>query len=224
MLIAMSTASYLPTQTLTYLALACVFTVFAWLLTTIVWPQISRRYHVMFFVFLLIAVGRLFTIAHYKPPYRIPSQKVDPVKARPISVLFSPRSQRMDELWATVVSDVLPGEEQSEWCWTNQHPRLRFLLDESGGWTFYIRFAAVEKVLTTIGPQTIQIAVNGTSINRTIAKHGDAYELHIKIDPRLIKPGTLNNVQIDINPVYVATDGVRLGVLLHSVGFIKVNQ
>jgi hypothetical protein len=47
------------------------------------------------------------------------------------------------------------------------------------------------------------------------------YEFRYRVSPSLIKAGSTNLATMDIEPVYTAVDRERLGVLLHSMGFVE---
>jgi hypothetical protein len=139
----------------------------------------------------------------------------------PVSLVLQIHENPMDEAWAPIVADILPADKGAHWAWTNARPHLRFRIEESDRWTFRLRFAAVGQVLQSVGPQTIEIAINGAASKTVVAAEEREYQVSFPVDPAVLRPGGMNDVELRVAPVYIAPDGVRLGVLLHSVGFVE---
>ena len=158
----------------------------------------------------------LYIRLHGPHAYTVPQQRRgDPP---PVSLVLTMHENPMDEGWARILGDILPAERNAHWTWTNARPHLQFRIEESERWIFQVHFATVGQVLKAIGPQTIEIAVNGVTAKAVTASEAREYEVEIPVD---LRPGAMNDVELRIAPVYTASDGVPLGVLLHSVGFVE---
>jgi len=164
------------------------------------------------------AAAGLYLRLHAVRSYSLPPQRAG--QMAPLSLVLTVHENPMEEAWAPILGGILPAEKDSQWTWTNARPRLQFRLEESDRWLFCLRFAAVGQVIRAVGPQTVEIAINGTSIKTIPAAEAREYDLRFPVDPKLLKAG-MNDVELRIAPVYTATDGVPLGVLLHSVGFVE---
>lgn len=150
----------------------------------------------------------------YPPP---PPIAID---TTPVSLLLKIHEVPRDEPWAAVAGGVLPADKGAEWTWTNQRPHLRFMIDESRRWVFYLRFAVAGAVLRAVGTQTVQVAINDVVVKSVTAAEPREYEVRFGVHPAVLKPG-MNDVELRVAPVFIAGDGVRLGVLLHSAGFME---
>src|SRR5690242_14582052 len=100
----------------------------------------------------------LYLRLHAVHVYALPAQRS--TELPPVSLVLSIHENPMDEAWAPVVDGILPAEKGSQWTWTNARPRLCFRIEESDRWLFHLRFAAAGAVLKSVGPQTIEIAIN----------------------------------------------------------------
>src|SRR5262249_54130864 len=138
----------------------------------------------------------------------------------PLSLILTIHDNPMEEAWAPILGGILPAEKGSQWTWTNARPRLQFRLEESDRWLFCLRSAAVAQVIRGVGPQSVVIAINGAPVKTVPAAEAREYVVRFPVNPALLKPG-MNDVELRVAPVYIATDGVPLGVLLHSVGFLE---
>jgi hypothetical protein len=161
----------------------------------------------------------LYLRLHAVRVYSMPAQRSTAV--RPVSVVLQIHENPMDDAWAPVIGGILPAEKGSAWAWTNAQPHLRFRIEETDRWMFQIKFATVGQVIRTAGPQTIEIAINGAPVKTVTADEAREFELSFPVDAAVIKPGSMNDVELRIKPVYTAPDGVPLGVLLHSAGFLE---
>lgn len=161
----------------------------------------------------------LFTPRPRAPAYPPPPPMT--MDTTPVSLLLKIREVPMDEEWAAIVGGVLPADKGSDWTWTNQRPHFRFMVDELRRWVFYLRFAAAGAVLRAVGTQTVQVVINDVVVKSVTAAEPREYEVRFAVDPAVLKSDGMNNVELRIAPVFIADDGVQLGVLLHSAGFIE---
>src|SRR6266542_766146 len=209
---------YLPPHQFVTAAVLDFLVLAGWLLLIVGPRPIARRRAPYILLALLTIAAGWYTPRRHAPSYPPPPQKT--ANFPPVSLILSVHDSPIAEPWASV-ADVLDPAKGSPWTWTGAHPRFRFLLDESRRWMFHARLFTAGKVLRAVGPQTIRIRINGIPARAIQASEAREYELRFPADPLLIKLGMLNDVEMDIAPAYVAEDGVKLGVLLHSIGFIE---
>ena len=166
------------------------------------------------------AIAAVFYLRlHAVPAYALPAERG--TRMPPVSLILTIHQNPMDEAWAPIDGGILPAEQGAQWAWTTARPRLRFRIEESDRWLFCLHFAAAGQVLRAVGPQTIKIAINGVAFGVVNATEAREYDVRLPIDSRTLRPGEMNDVELNIVPVYIAADGVPLGVLLHSVGFLE---
>ena len=161
----------------------------------------------------------LYLRLHAVRAYSMPAQRS--TELRPVSLVLQIHENPMDEAWAPVAGGILPAEKGSQWAWTNAQPHLRFRIEETDHWMFQTKFATVGQVIRTVGQQTIEIAINGDVVKTITAAEAREFEISFPVDPAVLKPGSMNDVELRIKPVFTAGDGVPLGVLLHSAGFVE---
>jgi hypothetical protein len=161
----------------------------------------------------------LYARLHAVHVYSLPAQRK--LETQPVDLMLNIHENPIDDAWISIVSDILPAEKNGQWTWTNGRPHLRYRIEETDRWLFSMHFAAAGQVLKVVGPQTIEIAINGTTVKTVTAAEAHEYDVRFPIDPALLKRGAMNDVEVRISPAYVAEDGVSLGVLLHSIGFVE---
>jgi hypothetical protein len=163
-------------------------------------------------------VATLYLRLHAVHAYSLPAQRGTALP--PASLILTIHEDPMEEEWAPILGGILPAEKGSEWSWTNAQARLRFRLEEADRWLFCLHFAAVGQVLKAVGPQRIEVLINGVSVKAIPAADAREYDVRFPVDPAVLKSG-MNDVELRIAPAYIANDGVALGALLHSVGFLE---
>jgi hypothetical protein len=114
---------------------------------------------------------------------------------------------------AYLVKDVAT-EGPGTWRWVYDHPVLRFLVPDV--------FSLPERTLRETGPVTLTFTVNGKLLDRLrCEKPGEQHYAH-DVPPGMLRPGAINLVAIDPDPVWVSkADGGRLGFILSSAGFTE---
>ena len=119
-----------------------------------------------------------------------------------------------------VVQDVMSDQPGSAWRWTNAHPRLKVLLDGNPvGYEFVVEFTVPDVVLKKVGPLGVKFVVNDRVVGSArYAKEG-RQEFRTLVTKEMITSGDQAVFGFDVDPPYVADDGVRLGVLLEAIGF-----
>ena len=120
-----------------------------------------------------------------------------------------------------VVADVLGVAPGSEWTWTNARPRFKMAV-ELEPWDCKARFTVAKVVLDKVGPVTVSLIVNDHVLAQHTYKKDGVQELRAPVPLDVLKAADPPVIGLDIDPVYIAEmDGVKLGVLLESIGFKK---
>lgn len=146
-----------------------------------------------------------------------PNQKTTPDDAVVITI-----AKRDEGTGARILQEVLSNDGGAAWSWTNAHPRFEFRLDEPERWELRVRLCVVGEVIKKAGPQQIRFVVNGdlVAVRRVIEPKEYLFRFPLaRLDP--FDPAF---VEVGVDPTYIASDGVRLGVLLHSVGLYWMGQ
>src|SRR5438045_522412 len=104
----------------------------------------------------------LYLRLHAVHAYTVPPQHGD--ELGPVSLILTIHENPVDDEWAPIVSDILPAEKGSPRTWTTARPHLRFRIEETDRWMFCLHFATPGQVLKRVGPQTIEIAINGVVV------------------------------------------------------------
>jgi hypothetical protein len=118
-----------------------------------------------------------------------------------------------------VVRDVTP--EHAALRWTFLHPELRFLLRETRGQTFQMRFVISEVTFKVTGPVTVSCAIEGRPLGTMRCEHAGEYQLSKPVPADWLAAGKEIHVTFFAEPRWVApSDGNQLGFLLRSAGFV----
>jgi hypothetical protein len=167
----------------------------------------------------LIAAALL--MAACRPPaleYAPPPQRVLPQGAEAGIPMFVRVSEPNVE--KHVVQDVLSDQPGSAWRWTNAHPRLKVLLDgELAGAEFVVEFTVPDVVLKKVGPLGIKFVVNDRVVGSGRYAREGKQEFRTPVTPEMLTNRDQAVFGFDVDPVYVADDGVKLAVLLEAIGF-----
>jgi hypothetical protein len=114
-------------------------------------------------------------------------------------------------------------DEESEWPWSDEHPRFRCFLRDRGPWQFILQFFATNDTLKDTGPVTVTVSINGAPFSKfLVEKAGIArYEHDVPAENPLSGRA---DIDLTINPFWTSTDGTRLGILIHSIGFRRKSE
>jgi hypothetical protein len=109
--------------------------------------------------------------------------------------------------------------DDSDWVWSNDHPKFRCFLHGKARWEFYLNFATVNETMKDTGPVTITIVINGSRFSElTVTKAGQREYVH-NVSAEIALDG-LVEIELIINPYWTSPeDHARLGILVHSIGF-----
>jgi hypothetical protein len=111
--------------------------------------------------------------------------------------------------------------EGSTWRWTREKPELRFHIGSNKGRIFRLDLGIHDLTFRETGPVTLAIRINGQLLDRpAFASSGDrTYQR--AVPDSMLHPNAENRVEIEVLNPWKAPDGVRLGFILHAMGFLK---
>ncbi|MDZ4802212.1 MAG: hypothetical protein SGI92_28980 [Bryobacteraceae bacterium] len=112
---------------------------------------------------------------------------------------------------------------EGTWRWTFAEPEFRFFIRPTGkSRKFHLELGINDRTFKDTGPVNLVITVNGKVLGRpTFTKFGDQ-TWEADVAPDMLLPDSENRVLIKVlNPWQAADPGVRLGFLLHAVGFLS---
>jgi hypothetical protein len=120
-----------------------------------------------------------------------------------------------------VIRDMLSAPPGSQWRWTNQSPRFKMPVD-SEAWDYHVEFTVPDVILKRTGPVTVHFIVNDREVGQGRYSKDSHYEFNSPVDPALLAAADPVTFGLDVDPVFVSeSDGMKLGVLLESIGFRK---
>jgi hypothetical protein len=119
-----------------------------------------------------------------------------------------------------LLKGVQVGPPDQSGYWTLDQPELRFRLSSTQHDWFMERFFLPRENLLQTGPLRVDFYVNGHWLDQAVFhKDGDVLYQH-DVPAEWLKTGGFTTVRMDIhNPFIAASDGTKLGVLLHSASF-----
>ncbi len=105
--------------------------------------------------------------------------------------------------------------------WTAANPAMQFTLSEPGEWIAEVRFNANEATLKDTGPITLTFSVNGRPVGSMRVADGSVKTFSTPVRLETTKA----ELSFTIDKPWVApSDGAKLGVLLHAMGFKRVKR
>jgi hypothetical protein len=152
----------------------------------------------------------------YPPPPQRPT--LNAASPGPLTHFVSLADPHAD---AYLVRDFAPADGGAS-RWALDHPVLRFYLPPSNGLRFTMDFALPERTFRDTGPVTLTLRVNGEFLDRHRCESAGQQHYEHAVPPALLRPGAVNLVGIDPDPVWVSkTDGGRIGFVLVRAGFVE---
>lgn len=119
-----------------------------------------------------------------------------------------------------VLDGVYEVGREAEFSWTSEHIRVQLAAGDVANNDFFMHYATVEKTLRKTGPVRITITIGGKTFDSFV--QGDD-GIHLYKHPA---GGISNNevrtmnVDVTIDPPWIAPDGTKLGFLIESIGFM----
>jgi hypothetical protein len=141
--------------------------------------------------------------------------------AHRISAVIGMAGTRPDQLWASIVSGVLPAAPDADWRWVSTHPVFTFKIDPSLRWKLAVRITAAKVALAQVGPQHATFRINGQVAGSATLDREGLFDLEFPVEPALLARAYPQIVSMDFDPCIAQAPNPPLCVLLHSVGFIQ---
>jgi hypothetical protein len=119
------------------------------------------------------------------------------------------------------IRDVKPLEGGS-WRWTLDTPEFRFYLAATENRTFRLDFAIADATFKDTGPVRMEVLINGHLLDRPVFDRAGNHVYNKPVPSAMLGKNAENRVVIRVLNAWQAPDpGVRLGFLLHAVGFVR---
>ena len=117
-----------------------------------------------------------------------------------------------------ILRDINRAVEGGTWRWTGPKPTLRLVLPKTRNLRFVMDFSISGETMRQTGPLTIIFYVNGHVLETV--KYDSAGEKHFEkpVAASWLYAGD-NVVSAELDKVFIAGDGARLGVVLARAGF-----
>jgi hypothetical protein len=119
-----------------------------------------------------------------------------------------------------LVRDV-QGLEGADMRWTYAEPEFRFFLRSAGKLKYVSTFTVHSATFKDTGPLNIVFLVNGRELARQRYDAPGPQRFEKPVPDDWLKRGAENRVIMKIVNPWKAPDGVLLGVVLHSAGFVE---
>jgi len=149
------------------------------------------------------------------PEQRPVSHGPDPEGLRAFLVFDDPRTP------AYIISDFLEAPPGQSWRWTGQKPTLKLKTESTDNIRFRARGAFPHQSHQQILPITLSVFVNDKLLDRVTYKTAGDFVFQKDVAPDLLLSNGENKVRIELDKVFVAGDGVKLGMILAELGFEK---
>lgn len=171
--------------------------------------------------FAVVAIALMITGCTPLPDsYPVPEQRPtshgpDPEGLQAFLVFDNPRTP------AYLISDFLDAPPGQSWRWTNSKPTLRLNTAATENIRFRARGAFPHQSHQSLMPVTLSVLLNGKLLGRTTYKAAGDFVFQKDVEPELLQTNGENEVRLELDKVFVATDGVKLGMILAELGFEK---
>lgn len=103
--------------------------------------------------------------------------------------------------------------------WTGQKPLFHFVLSSTRRLKYAMDFGVSSETLKKTGPFTMSIFVNGRELGKATYDSGGDKHFEKPVPAEWLVKGGDTVVSVEFDKVYVADDGVKLGVTLVRCGF-----
>lgn len=184
--------------------------------------QVPSAVAVCFLVLLLLVFERLrpsrleYPIpGQYAPPTSVPFDNSQQNDQEPLI------SMSDDDVQSHIVRDVSDAPKGAEGRWTQAHPAFQIDVPDCHDLSFYARFFIPEVTLRDTGPVTVAALIDNLSLGKQQIRDPGTHELRFPTPAQAVCKSSRILAGLDIDPVWVAKDGTKLGVLLFEIGFEK---
>ncbi len=154
--------------------------------------------------------------------FSVVKAKTPPASERRLTASLRPWVRMRDpNAPAHLLRDVA-GLEGNWFRWTGENPELQFVVRPAAAHSLSAEFTINDTVFRQTGPQTVSFYVNGKLLDSTRYTSPGEKVFRKPVPAGWLEPGRITRVGMRIEPPYVApADGVKLGVVLVTVGFLE---
>lgn len=152
--------------------------------------------------------------------YPVPEQRPishgpDPEGLRAFLAFDDPRTP------AYIISDFLDAPPGQGWRWTGPKPTLRLKTDSTDNIRFRARGAFPHQSHQALLPITLSVFINDKLLDRMTYKSAGDFVFQKDVAQGLLLANGENKVRLELDKVFTATDGAKLGMILAELGFEK---
>lgn len=152
--------------------------------------------------------------------YPVPEQRPishgpDPEGLRAFLAFDDPRTP------AYIVSDFLDAPPGQSWRWTGQKPTLKLKTESTDNIRFRARGAFPHQSHQSILPITLSVFVNDKLLDRVAYKTAGDFIFQKDVPADMLLANGENKVRLELDKVFIAGDGAKLGMILAELGFEK---
>lgn len=171
--------------------------------------------------FAVVAMALMMTGCTPLPDsYPVPEQRPisdgpDPEGIRAFLVFDDPRTP------AYLIADFLDAPPGQSWRWTGPKPTLRLKTESTDNVRFRARGAFPHQSHQTIMPITLSVFINDKLLDRMTYKAAGDFVFQKEVAPEILLANGENKVRLELDKVFIATDGAKLGMILAELGFEK---
>jgi hypothetical protein len=122
---------------------------------------------------------------------------------------------------AHIISDILDAPPGQSWRWTGQNPALKLKIESTGNLRFRARGAFPHQSHQPLVPITLSVFLNDKLLDRAAYNAAGDFVFQKDVSPELLLENGENKVRLELDKVYIAADGVKLGMILAELGFEK---
>jgi hypothetical protein len=168
----------------------------------------------------LIFLAIVFSSACSRPPvYYPPPEQRQPIDGPDDTVPKILVEMSDPDIDSFIVKDISSALEGGSWRWTGQRPTVKVLLTTTRGLKFVTDFTLWEGNMKQTGPVVLSFYVAGHLLDR-VRYDTPAYKHFEKaVPPEWLQTVNETELSIEIDKIFVAEDGNKLGFILTRIGF-----
>ena len=174
--------------------------------------------------FAVVSIGLVLIGCAKAPESAPPEQRAagQAGAAAPAVIRESSIAMNAPEADAAVMQDVLNRAGDTPWRWTNQHPRVRLFVGDTAGQKLRVEFTVADATFKQTGPISVTWVVNGKDLATVRYAEPGSQVFEKPVPPDMLRANSENIAGADIDKVFVSpSDGVKLGLILSRIAFVK---
>jgi hypothetical protein len=167
-----------------------------------------------FLAFLIVFSGCTAEPDWYAPPLQRQRLEAAPApKFKSYVAMNDPHASRY------LVKDISGSLESGVWRWGFRRPELQLYVEDVTDQKLVVNFSVAGATLRETGPFSVSFYVNGKLLGRESYSTEGQQRFEKPVPPEMLKAGVMNRIVIEPSKVWVAPDGVALGLILTEAGF-----